>query len=391
MSSSVKDEAVVAAPLLRVFVSSVIDGFEEFREAARKGIEATGAHAVLVNENFPALNSSARNACLDGIESCDYVVSIAGARGGWRAPSGLLVVEEEFEHACRSNIPVLAFVQATTRDPDSTRFVNRLSDYVDGRFRIKFQTPAELQIEIERALRERLGPTMKNRTEDRDLGSFFPTSDRYSVAVPKLRFVIAPERMEELIDPVRLASPELLQKIYELAHSAKWKLFTFEQKKTHELKGSTLSIIQSDKNSSHNDYLYRRLDVNEDGVLAIETSVTRPSPAHASWDMTNANVVAIEDLEMALSTDFGFSGALFDFLDPFKRQERFYFNVELSGLGYRTLERNPQTRSSMIMSARGFDQIRVYELSRLVSRNILGEAEEEVKRATTILERKAAE
>ena len=79
----------------RVFVSSVVDGFETFRQSAREGILAAGGEPVLVNEDFPSLSLSPRNACLDAVESSDVVVSIIGAWGGWTTPSGKLVVDEE--------------------------------------------------------------------------------------------------------------------------------------------------------------------------------------------------------------------------------------------------------------------------------------------------------
>lgn len=66
----------------RVFVSSVVKGFEEYREAARRGIEAAGGEPVLVNEDFPAQPDSPRNACLDAVDSCDIYLAIIGDRGG---------------------------------------------------------------------------------------------------------------------------------------------------------------------------------------------------------------------------------------------------------------------------------------------------------------------
>ena len=83
----------------RVFVSSVVDGYEHIREAARAGVIAADMQSVLANEDFPSLASSSRNACLDGIESCDVHITIIGARGGWRTPSGHTVVEEELAFA----------------------------------------------------------------------------------------------------------------------------------------------------------------------------------------------------------------------------------------------------------------------------------------------------
>jgi hypothetical protein len=98
------------APRPRVFVSSVIDGFEPFRVAARSAITACGGDPVLVNEDFPSLLASPRNACLDAIDSCDLVVTMVGERGGWTSPSGSLVTDEEFQHAMTKKIPVVATI-----------------------------------------------------------------------------------------------------------------------------------------------------------------------------------------------------------------------------------------------------------------------------------------
>lgn len=73
-------------PRTRVFVSSVIEGFAEYRQAARSGIEQAGGEAVLVNEDFPSQTSSSRNTCLDAIDSCDVFLSCSagGAAGKHR-------------------------------------------------------------------------------------------------------------------------------------------------------------------------------------------------------------------------------------------------------------------------------------------------------------------
>src|SRR5687768_1240105 len=99
----------------RAFVSSVMDGFEDYREAARRGVLAAGCEPVLI-EDYPALTISPRTACLDAVESCDVLLTIIGSRGGWTAPSGKLVVEEEFDEAKRHRVRTLVFVQATERD-----------------------------------------------------------------------------------------------------------------------------------------------------------------------------------------------------------------------------------------------------------------------------------
>ena len=136
----------------RVFVSSVVDGFEAFRQAAREGIIAAGGEPVLVNEDFPSLTMSSRNACLDAVDSSDILISLIGARGGYITPSGKLVVEEEYERAVARKRPVLVFLQNTARDDSAVAFTKKLSDYIDGAHRRTFTTVDDLSTEIERAL-----------------------------------------------------------------------------------------------------------------------------------------------------------------------------------------------------------------------------------------------
>src|SRR3984957_8971443 len=149
----------------RVFVSSVIEGFAEYRQAARSGIEQAGGDAVLVNEDFPAQANSSRNTCLDAIDSCDVFLLVLGARGGWKTPSGRLVVEEEFEHARARKLPVLVFIEDIPRDADVERLARLVSDYVDGHFRVKFSGAAELRDQVARALLD-VVDTRNNRPMD---------------------------------------------------------------------------------------------------------------------------------------------------------------------------------------------------------------------------------
>src|ERR1700732_549738 len=102
-------------PRPRVFVSSVVEGFAEYRQAARNGIAEAGGEAVLVNEDFPSQASSSRNTCLDAIDSCDIFLVVVGARGGWKTPSGRLGVGEEFAHARARKIPALVFLEDVPR------------------------------------------------------------------------------------------------------------------------------------------------------------------------------------------------------------------------------------------------------------------------------------
>jgi hypothetical protein len=256
-----------------VFVSSIVDGFRDYRQAAREGIEAGGGRPLLVNEDLPSLATSPRNACLDAIDSSDYVVSIAAGRGGWTAPSGFLVVEEEFEHARRRNLRVLGFVQEAPKDADAERFARRISDFVSGGFRTTFSTPAELRGQVERAVREIVSNLPEERPMDADLSKYFSALGKYSGHAAMLRFVLVPEREHELVDPVTLNSSRFKTKLYEIGLQSDVGLLDHESAKSSELRDDT-RIVEQSPGGRHGEGEYVHLEVSEPGHVVIDMNVT---------------------------------------------------------------------------------------------------------------------
>lgn len=63
---------------VKVFISSVIAGFEEHRTAAREAAENLG-HTVIVAEDFGASPSSPQQVCLAGVRDADIIVLLLGS------------------------------------------------------------------------------------------------------------------------------------------------------------------------------------------------------------------------------------------------------------------------------------------------------------------------
>jgi len=84
----------MSEPRPRVFVSSVMQDYARFRDAAAEGIRQAGCDPVRA-EDFPAAHTSPRTACLDGVRSADAVVLLLGGRYGFVGPSGFAATEEE--------------------------------------------------------------------------------------------------------------------------------------------------------------------------------------------------------------------------------------------------------------------------------------------------------
>ena len=93
---------------MNVFLSSVIDGLEEYRHAAIAAIKSL-RHTPIVAEDFGAMDVSPQQTCLDGVRTSDVVVVLLGSRYGHRQESGISATHEEYREA-KERKPILAFV-----------------------------------------------------------------------------------------------------------------------------------------------------------------------------------------------------------------------------------------------------------------------------------------
>jgi hypothetical protein len=365
-----------------VFVSSVVEGFEAHRQAARIGIEQAGGEPVLVNEQFPSLASSSRNACLDAIDSCDFFVLVIGQRGGWRTPSGRLVVEEEFEHARSRKLPILVFLENIDQDADARQLARAVSDYVDGFFRVTFRGPTELAREVERSLKPHLEPSRNSKMPSDPVAPHLLKPHRFGDETV-LRLVLAPEREEEVFDPRVLASENFFDRVMEIGHAREIRLFSYGcAKQPPNLKQDWWILEQPLGDDWRNGRNGVRLAIAESGIVILDLNVTGRSPRDNASSMRDMWVIAIEDLETALAADFRFIHGLYEDVDKFKRHQRFLWNACLSGMGYRTFERNPKQRNSHTPNMSGGEEpLAAFPAARPITRAELPQPKDEIERA----------
>ena len=371
----------------RVFVSSVMEGFEEFRQAAKNGIIAAGAEPVLV-EDFPALPVSPRNACLDGVAGCDIYIAIVGNRGGWTSPSGKLVVEEEYEEARRRRLRILAFIQAVERDNDAQNFVTTLSDYVGGVLRPTFATPAELQTAVELALKPIVHHYTNPKVEPSMIQDKLIKGHEFKLYNETcLRFVLAPERTEEVIDPIFIGSQEFIEHLYNLGHSTQVRLFSYERPKVTDVGVQEIVIIQSDEPRGRESLDEVRLEITVGGIIIIDANVTG-RVARRPDNMDSLFCIYESDLGAVLNKCFAFSNAFYAAKDPYSRYDRLFYNVGLSGIGHRNLVSQPPQGSTYFLANRIEDVVPAFDKPRLITRIELASPEEELVRVITLFRRR---
>lgn len=374
----------------RVFVSSVIKGFEEYREAARRGIEDAGGEPVLVNEDFPALATSSRNACLDGVISSDIYLVIVGERGGWRAPSGKLVVEEEYEQARKSKKPILAFIQDVEHDMDANQLINELSDYVNGFFRPTFKTIEELRSQVAKALapmiREEKVPQARVAMIQEKLNERFQIPHE-----SRLRFVLAPERDEEVVDVVSLDSEELKRSLYEIGHSHNVGLFAYEYPKTAKVKVSSLEITQGESSGRQHSDKVVHLELSSEGVITIDANVTGRVKRGSFPSSMEGFVIVEADVIECLKSSFAFANAFYNKQDPYKRHHRFFYNAALGDIEYRKLVSEFKEKSSITMENDRRGVIPAFDKAKLISREDLNSPTNEINALMTMFRRRLSQ
>lgn len=127
---------------MKVFISSVVGGFEHFRAAAAEAIETLG-HRVLRSEDFPALAGTPQQTCLAAVRDADVIALLLGERYGPVQESGLSATHEEYREA-RELKPVLVCIEdGITPDPAQEGFIDEVEAWATGHVREGFATPAD--------------------------------------------------------------------------------------------------------------------------------------------------------------------------------------------------------------------------------------------------------
>ncbi len=376
----------------RVFVSSVMDGYKEYRGAARQGIELAGCYPVLA-EDFPAQGISPRNACIDGVQSADALVLLLGERYGWIGPSGRSATEEEYEEARQQQLPILVFVEAedVLREPRQREFVRRIEDYVGGHFRKSFQEANDLRRFVREAIEAAdLGgmPSSLAGAESRIRASLNRRAENTQDGV-WMQICWATERNEEVVDPVRLDDSAFKRSVQELAHVGDPPLFSYEQGKKVETTLSRLRVIQGDLQTSMPSEHATVLTIHSDGTLAILQNVTGPAQRDLNRRMVSMYRLDPDVVHDRLDRSWSFAAAWWNELDRPRRHHPLLYGVALYDVGARSFARVADYTPGgglALPPECPKNPLSVFDRPRRVSRTVLDSPGSEVTRIIKMME-----
>lgn len=372
---------------VRVFISSIMSGYAEYRDAAREGIEAAGAKPVLI-EDHPSQPTSPRTACLDLVASAEITVVVIAHRGGSTAPSGKLVVEEEFEEARRLGRSILVFLESGERDAEAARLADRLSDYREGRYRREFRTPEELRGQVTAALEPLMSHFDRKPTQPDEIQDALDTLLGGDGA-PRAAIAIAPSTEDEIVDPVDLDDRSLTQDLLEAAHRSEFFSHAYGGKRP-QVDARSLSIKEIDE-SRYSAAFRARFTLTTHGWLILDKTLAGSDERHHDHSMSYMFELPVDELAVTLGEMLSFAASAIQRIDPHERHPTWLYNVGLGSLGHRRIvdQRTHSQRYSMSLDESG--PLVAFDAPRPISRAALrGDRDREIERVVTLLRRHRA-
>lgn len=337
-------------------------------------------------EDFPSLPVSSRTACLDAVASSDVYLVIVGERGGWTAPSGSLVVVEEYEEARRRGLPIVYLQGEVQRDDDAQRLDRQLSDYVAGVYRRSFRTPEELETRVEDALRPLLSEARSaGATNVNELRERLQATHGYGAGA-YLQVVVAPLRGDDVFDAVDIGGEPFRHTVLELGHARSVGLFDFELAKEPVLDSArhTLTIKQQAQGHALRDV---QVSINPSGMLDTQVSVSGQRGGVVS--ALGAGFVILEgDVESAAARSLAFARELYAHADPYQRYARLAWDTALHHQGHQPLLREPPAGGSFSAPMRVPRPAIAFNAPQLITRQDLNDPTRLVRDLLTMLRRR---
>lgn len=332
---------------MKVFISSVIAGFEPYREAAARGVRALG-HEVVRAEDFGASPASPQEVCLRGVRDADVIVLIIGDRYGYMQRSGLSATHEEYREA-RERRSVLVFVQqGVEREPRETEFLHEVQAWSTGHYTAGFFNPEELQAAVTRGVHEfelsrAAGPVDEVEMLSRARALLPPTG---ATAQPSLHLAVAGGPRQQILRPSELEHPQLKRTIQQEALFGAVPMFD-EQKGTRSMIEGHSLLLEQDNTSI-------RLD--ELGGISV-TMPALSEPERGSYSVIRSLIQ--EEVEVRLQRGLRFTGWLLDHIDGAKRLSDIVIVVGLFGAGWIPWRTAAEHRASphQATMGKGNDQI----------------------------------
>lgn len=194
-----------------VFISSVVGGFEDVREAAATAVAELGLHP-LRSEQLSADPVSSRRALLDRVAEAEYYLLLIGSRYGDAMAGEFAPTEDEYNEAVRLSKPILVLVQETELEPLQREFLERIrGSWGEGVFYGTFTSAADVGAKVVAALTRQRAVVAEDAPSAQARALELAAGDQRSGWSQGLgaRVAFVPLQQTTLLDAVALEEPTL--------------------------------------------------------------------------------------------------------------------------------------------------------------------------------------
>ncbi|MBI4220647.1 MAG: DUF4062 domain-containing protein [Chloroflexi bacterium] len=326
---------------MRVFISSVIRGFEAYRDAAARATRAL-RHEAKRAEDFAASSATPQQACLAGVRWAEAVILILGARYGEPQSSGLSPTHEEYREA-RERCQVLVFAeQGVEYERAQQEFLREVQGWTTGHYTAFFSDAEELRDAVTAALRDlelarATGPVDEGEMLGRAQALLRDVRDRSQGVM--LTLVVAGGPRQQVLRPRELEAPDLEEEITREALFGASRVFDRTSGTRHSIREGAL-VIEQEKASIYVDQL---------GTVRLIVPAERPR-ARRDWTSVSMSVAIREDVEEVLQRTLRFVAWILDRIDPVRRISDVVPVANLEGaLTWRTRAEHERSPNSFAM------------------------------------------
>ncbi len=326
---------------MKIFVSSVIGGFEAYRHSAKEAISSL-RHEPVMAESFGALATSPQVACLQGLRSADLVILILGARYGYpQGDSGVAPTHEEFLEA-REGKPILMFVQSgVEREPEQAKFIDEVGGWQGGGFRDTFATPEELRSKIVGAVHQYELAKAAGAVDSTGLvakaTALLPRSGRGEPsATLSVAFTGGPA--QGILRPSALEAPALLKELLQRALFGDIAIFEQTRGNDSEVRNNKL-VIEQERGAL--------VQLGEDGSMLFRLPLSRGDDRRRGG--MGGFAIIEEDVTRELGAAIWFAAQTWESIDPTQRLTHMALAARIDGgnfLGWRTREQDDASPNS---------------------------------------------
>ncbi len=339
---------------MKVFVSSIITGFEPYRNAARRAITTLRNEAIMA-EDFGAQPNSSQIACLQGVRSADVVVLILGPDYGF-VPSGSTIsaTHQEYREA-RETKPILAFIQrGVDPQPEQQAFIDEVQAWEGGLFRSSFNDVIDLQDGITRALHDfvlanAVGPIDQDQLAT-DAASLIPSDRSGQNASTIIEIGIVGGPTQRIIRPLQMEDPSLGEYLEQSAFYGENRLFDRAKGSTVDLDGPDL-VVSQERGSS--------VRLTEQGSMHVRLTLDDAYNRERVGGFSGMTIIE-EIVLQRLGAALGYAAAVIERIDPTQRLTHHGLATYISGAECRawTTKSHQSTSNGSIQIRMGQDERR---------------------------------